>query len=127
MTIEEFIEARIAEDESVAKAATDAPWSYNRAKQWHDGADFETLTNGQEFVGYGGPSPFRGCIATTGDAGDPQSMADAEHIARHDPARVLRQCAALRLALEFWQGLTRLRTIAAIWSDHPDYREEWRS
>lgn len=143
MTIEEFIEARLIEDEAAARSATQAPWSYNPSKQWHDGMDFETLTNPQEFVGYGGPSPFRGCIATTGEASDPQSMADAAHIARHDPARVLRQCAAIRAMLRrhgeaerdpvlserdagFEAGMyVCLELVAAAWSDHGDYDPSW--
>ena len=84
--------------------------------------------------------------------------ADARHIARHDPARVLREIAAkraivaahhpetpskyghdvLRCAVcqtergvwaedrhaDPWPCLT-LRHLAAVWSDHPDYRAEW--
>ena len=63
----------------------------------------------------------------------------ADHIARHDPARVLREVEAKRAMLA---ELTRwpfdyrpecndpirlfVRQLAAIYSDHPDYREEWK-
>lgn len=72
--------------------------------------------------------------------------ADARHIARHDPARVLREVTAKRamvamcredLAAQYEPGdgewnegsihaskawaNTVLRTMAAIWADHPDY------
>lgn len=70
----------------VARAATPGPWGYNPGKQWHDGEDFVTLVNGQEFVSYGGPSPFTGCVCITGPSSHPQSMADARFIATHDPA-----------------------------------------
>jgi hypothetical protein len=72
-----------------------------------------------------------------------------DHIARHDPARVLRDVAAHRRllawyaeALEFEQRtmpafqvpfVTRevlekvLHTLAASWSNHPGFRPEWRS
>ncbi|MFF3467785.1 DUF6221 family protein [Streptomyces sp. NPDC001984] len=56
-----------------------------------------------------------------------------EHIARHDPTRVLRQTAVLRDRVDLWSRMVGsharacLRAVAAIWDDHPDYREEWRS
>lgn len=142
VTIEEFIAARLDEDKAAAEAATAAPWSYNPAKQWHDGDDFVNLANGQEFVAYGGPSPFVGCIAITGDADDPQSMADAAHIARHDPASELRRIAALRHMIEVARAANTppcgyyrsepdrvlwddLGPIAAIWREHPQFRGEW--
>ncbi len=80
----------------------------------------------------------------------------AAHIARHDPARALREVAFKRAVLEWhypglppegapeglkicageegdgdtWQMAApwpcpQIRALAAIWSDHPDYREEW--
>jgi hypothetical protein len=65
---------------------------------------------------------------------------NAEHIARHDPARVLREVAAKRrilaAAAEYspelehgdngeWAFDLVVRELAAAWSDHPDYRAEW--
>jgi hypothetical protein len=72
----------------------------------------------------------------------------ATHIARHDPARVLREVEARRRTLEWhlrvpdpragydlpdqcgpcydeWPCYD-VRNLASVWSDHPDYREEWR-
>lgn len=76
------------------------------------------------------------------------TQADLDHIARHDPARVLREVEAKRellawylRALEFEQRpgspfqvpfATRevlekvLRILANAWDSHPDFREEWR-
>jgi hypothetical protein len=69
------------------------------------------------------------------------------HVARHDPGRVLREVAAKRAILATltsrvqaedsepatWHqvGYDRarfdvLRLLAAIWSDHPDYDNEWK-
>ncbi|MFD4442498.1 DUF6221 family protein [Nocardia sp. NPDC058519] len=65
-----------------------------------------------------------------------------EHIASHDPARVLRQVAATRALMtslvdavedEMSAGrqmheerkIVEFGPIAAIWSDHPDFRPEW--
>jgi hypothetical protein len=134
-TIEDFIMQRLAEDEQIARSAIDperpgAHWC------WEDGArdplqpgveveELDTqaisLRTVEEYPTLVGPLPA--FILRQVEARLPGGL---WHIARHDPARVLRQCAALRLALEFWRGLTRLRTIAAIWSDHPDYRPEWK-
>jgi Family of unknown function (DUF6221) len=84
-------------------------------------------------------------------SGTGPNAARAEHIARHDPARVLREVAANRAIVEFYveppsgfrtrntevlsgaegasgrapRVLTVLEAIvldlAAVWSDHPDY------
>ncbi len=73
----------------------------------------------------------------------------ATHVARHDPARVLREVAAKRSLVEDHTGqccvndtncgeiagyfdsesgdpCPVLLILAAIWGDHPDYREEWK-
>ncbi|MEV0164353.1 DUF6221 family protein [Nonomuraea fuscirosea] len=94
-----FMRARLDEDERGARDATPGPWSYDPGKEWYDGDDFVTMTNGQEFVGYGGLSPFRGAVCITGDAGHVQSAKDAEYIAAHDPARTLRETEARRRTL----------------------------
>lgn len=70
-------------------------------------------------------------------------QSEAEHIARHDPARVLRRVATMRAALATIEtaqeeagpdygyapadrALDALpRLFAAEWADHPDYRQEW--
>ena len=52
-----------------------------------------------------------------------------------DPARVLAQCAAMRQIVDRAERLGPdisefegiLQMLASIWSDHPDYREEWRA
>ncbi|MDI5965696.1 DUF6221 family protein [Streptantibioticus silvisoli] len=86
------------EDKRIARAATPGPWWHNPGKQWLDPEAFERydLTKGEEFVGYGGPHPFTGAVASTGPASNPQGMADAAHIAAHDPARILRAIEAKR-------------------------------
>ncbi len=139
-----WLDEQLAYDELAAQAATAGPWRHNPNKQWHDGHDFDTLKNGQEFVAYGGPSPFVGCVAATGPADDPQSMADAAHIALHDPERVLRDVAAHRAILDrhrrtvhFDQVLMcrkcgnsiapcgDIRLIAAVYADRPGYDPDW--
>lgn len=68
----------------------------------------------------------------------------ADHIALHDPSRVLREVAAKRTALSLIEEIRRmegciesewgsseevadplLRSMTAVWSDHPDYDPSW--
>ena len=59
---------------------------------------------------------------------------NAEHIARHDPARVLRDVEAKRGMLGTLGALAEVQPsyahmlaseMAMAWDDHPSYREEW--
>lgn len=103
MGIVEFLEARIAEDEADARAANEGrllAWSKNDHMVIVDSGFMQTFT----------------------------------------PSRVLREVAAKRRLVELYGSLsaqwapnvdygfaqTTLRTLAAIYSDHPDYNEEWR-
>ena len=154
----QFLRARLDEDERVARAATEGPWWYNPGKQWLGPEAFEKydLRQGEEFVGYGGPHPFTGAVCATGPANNMQSMQDAEHIARHDPARVLAEVEAKRRIIEEhkpavpkgrpnrergcltcttaqeWDAAANeancltLRLLASPYADRPGYREEWR-
>lgn len=112
-TITEFILARVAEDEATARYATTR------------GPINERDTEGWWFGHY-------------------------QHYTRHSPERVLAECEAKRrIAALVWtqefvvdgewgSGRTieemkragilppALCAMAAIWADHPDYREEWR-
>jgi hypothetical protein len=111
-----FLNARLDEDETAARAAARGPW-----------------------------------MSGTG------TDAVAEHVARHDPARVLREVAVKRAIVEFYveppngfrtgnaeaisdaEGergrapglLTVIEAIAldlaAVWSDHPDYDPAWKA
>lgn len=148
-----FLRARLNEDEQAARSATPGPWTYNPGKMWLDGEAFEKFdrSKGLEFVSYGGPWPFVGCVAVTGLADHPQSMTDAGHIARHDPARVLREVEAKRLILrdleqaelslstagpgtpphDLMTGAVNtlrraVRLLAVPYADHPGYRTKWR-
>lgn len=126
-TVTAFINARIDEDEQIARAAT-LP-VYGQPVQ---GAEWSVTD-----------VPFEGITVW-----DPQpdlpghTDARTEHIARHDPARVLRQCAAIREALDSIDTLLGIANnsegtwgtdaeiardaIASIWSDHPDFDPRWK-
>jgi hypothetical protein len=47
----------------------------------------------------------------------------------HDPARVLAECEAKRRIVEWCSDFMQwppLYALAAVYADHPDYREEWK-
>jgi len=123
MTITEFLEARIAEDEAVALPFRNQLGETRRWKCDEIGGA----------VRYVGPRPF----------GLPDLLAkfdihgEGEHVARWDPARVLAECAAKRAMLakipkmsdtfDLLGGTSEyvLRCLAAVYVNHPDYRQEW--
>jgi hypothetical protein len=151
----EFLEQRIREDEQLARMATPGPWRYNPGKQWFTDLDKLRaaragipMSGGEEFVGAGpddGDNATTIGVAATGPADDPQSMTNADFIARWDPARVLAECEARRFIINMHQeaehmalvastpaaaaiakavvATTRsvLETLAAVDSSHPDY------
>lgn len=161
MTIEEFIEARLDEDEAAANEAGGDRWAYD-GRSWQERAGEESRGNGEvyrpdstrETRRRDGSTSFEWAYVTMDSEGLSPAIEKHEgvHIALHDPARVLRQCAALRELFErarpekecrghpgpwmphddYGPGYCRtpdiadsLRVIAVIWSDHPDYRPEW--
>lgn len=120
-----FLRARLDEDERSARAASGATWQL--------GVMFGTVIA----VG-NGKTVARDCVEAL-----------AEHIARHDPARVLRDVEAKRRIVDRYEdALVRLddpeystpeaRTqireyedfvlpaLALPYAEHPDYRDEWR-
>lgn len=125
MTITEFLLARIAEDEEVAKRAAHLKVA-GPLHKWHPNSAFLTSV-------------------------DMLDRAERVHIARHHPARVLAECEAKRriveredrrlrerwrersdehhMTFEEWFqppfGVT-LRDLASIYADHPDYDPSWR-
>jgi len=150
LTLTDFLLARIAEDEAVAQAAV---WS-SPDPDW-DGVDAwdAEVAFGEMAVGpdRGSPTdaavvigPFRGGLHMTGKATERRNGVVAQHIARHDPARVLAECEAKRWIVAWCDPLydddgkpfggggcteawwDSLQALALPYADHPDYREEWR-
>ncbi|MGW5519237.1 DUF6221 family protein [Nocardia africana] len=150
LTIDAFIDARLRQDEAIARAATPGPWRYDPTKE-HIEINTGLRSEGV-FTGPDGPDAI--CVATTGDSDDRPSMRDARFIARHDPDRTLREVARNRRVLERHRRLelpgvvmigsggptcagcgvqngyrawpcAEVRDLASIWSDHPDFRAEW--
>jgi len=107
-----FLRARLDEDEAAAKAARPAYFTCE-------------------------------CLAVFSAAGD------IAHVLRHDPARVLRDVEAKRAILKRYEHavsgelpewtagrelisaaiailFVAIRELTAVYSDHPDYRQEWK-
>ena len=119
MTVVEFLEARLAEDELTADAAIEGD------PEW------------QVFYGYRDIKDGDGHYVVLADSRHP-TVGQAAHIARHSPARALRQCAAARVLIaEFLRHDAlgeiasrdatgeALRQLAAIHRDHPDFDPAW--
>ena len=124
MTLTEFLLARIAEDEAVARAATPGPW-----RVCAEGSE------GSRIAPEGGTKRERSrFLGIMNGRVQPEDGRNAAHIARHDPARVLAECAAKRRIVEGMQPFGPIDDInaeeifallALPYADHPDYRQEW--
>src|SRR5690349_16544556 len=120
-----WLRAQLDEDERVAQAATTSPWT-----AWH-----AAMGNGQIPVAVAdqraGEAPVILC----------ESRPDAEHIARHDPAQVLRDVEAKRRILDWLDQVEHIVDLVEVYSidaddarellalpyaDRPGYRDEWR-
>ncbi|MEV6079673.1 DUF6221 family protein [Streptomyces sp. NPDC052069] len=75
----QFLRDRLAEDERIARAATPSPWEQTPEK-----------------VGCLASAEYWEVVDCTGT---PMARENAEHVARHDPARVLREVEAKRRRL----------------------------
>lgn len=116
----DFLLARIAEDEAVARAATQGPWV-------PEDQGWETAS-GKPFI----RAPYHDLVI---------SDEDRQHVTAWRPERVLAECVAKRVVISLCQtpdphtaeeagdGCTEcavLYTMAAVYRDHPDYSESWR-
>jgi hypothetical protein len=116
-----WLSAQLDGDEKAASAASPGPWGYNPTRE------FRMPGSGPlEFVSTGADRDVRG-IAATGPADDPQSMADAGHIARHDPEHVRADVAAKRKILDLYSDSELVRLLAAGYRDRPGYRPDWEA
>lgn len=131
MTITEFLEVRITEDEALAEAAAISTHGERHTKRW-------------DYTSY--------VLAADRDS----TAAQDEFITEFWPARVLAECAAKRAISEahtvitvwpegtggskYYTGSKQVcascdertetpcptaRALAAVYSDHPDYQQEW--
>lgn len=142
-SLTEFLLARIDEDEAVARAAI-RPEPETR-KLW----DGREVTEVDEGVWEAGPPDsydecrIEGTFMTIYDEGG-HTGEQARHIARHDPARVLAECEAKRKIIaglsaaaavgpmDEWNRaddslLATIHVLAAVYANHPDFRDEWHA
>lgn len=142
-----FINARLDEDEQTARRGAEVCGCHPAAPVWAFG---DETTDGRILV-VDDPHPSIKRKLGRRWNGSYEGLFAAEHIARHDPARVLRQVAAGRGLLrelasaeftlrpagrgtpphDIMTGAVNslrnaVRHLASTWSDHPDYRDEWR-
>ena len=126
-----FLRARLDEDERVALAAAEESRTWTRQSHCDYSVpnlpiDDHTLWFGDRIVG------------EVGFGDGEMRPAEAEHIARHDPARVLAEVDAKRRIVDRcehyqtyedygWALADEVLSLLALpYADHPDYREEWR-
>lgn len=142
----EFLLARIADDEAVAREA-----SARQGVRWFD----EQGIVSSDAKPDGAPGHFLDMYAPEGrwmlwDCEGAASLgvheATSAHIARWDPARVLAECQAKRRIVEEWKAIDlsvgdavdrllgggekaglalTMRLLALPYADHDDYRQEW--
>ena len=124
-----FLAARLDEDEAIAKAALPGPWMTGKAASHL--ADEVVYGQSRDWPDH----IVQVCNVEYGHNKD----ADAAHITRHDPARVLREVAFKRAILaECVRALESiphghravlaervLRHLAAVDGGHSGYRQEW--
>lgn len=144
--LSEWLLACIAEDEEAARAATPGPWRVEELGDSAYGEWWYIAADGLQFS----------YVAGSGYEGGGVSWEhDATHIARHDPARVLAECAAKRRIVELHRdqnprghgcpeiesdgsvyhdgwcrsgtgGCATLRLLALTYADREGYDERWR-
>lgn len=119
MTIVEFLQARLAEDELIALAAIDG------VAQWRAHYDFRDVKDEQ------------GHFVVQADTLHP-SLEQAAHIARHCPARALLDVKAKRAVIAEYlrcdaagdllgRGVAEdiMRGLCWAYAEHADYNESW--
>jgi hypothetical protein len=116
----QWLRDRLDEDERIARAASLGPWVQSGIGDYG-----WTVTFGRPGAG-----------VETDDS--EQGLADADFIAAHDPARVLREIDSKRRMIGAIEHLLVqvddpfagvddvLRLLALPYADRPGYREEWR-
>lgn len=100
MDLATFLLARLAEDEKVARAATPGPWRVSEpyettSKVLADDSDRDVVS---------GPSPGPSHVASDHEGFGAVNVLNGEHIARHDPARVLAEVEAKREIVKMHMG-----------------------
>lgn len=139
MTLIEFLLARIAEDEKVARSVDLTPDTRGIYQRRTETGLYETYTpSAAEF--------YVMRVRTASEDGHPANVQDrpaTDLFRTHDPVRVLAECAAKRKIIERVamldeQGqdnpvfgyhatgvMIAVRILASVYADHQDYQAEW--
>lgn len=115
MDLADFLLARIAEDEAVAREAAGVPWE---VIHWPNGS--------QVLVASAAIRDEKWRVGHLGHVATVEHRHDVAHIARWDPARVLAECESKRRIVKETGWVTVMSLLAAPYASHPDYREEWK-
>jgi hypothetical protein len=142
-----FLSARLDEDEAAAREGQPDP-ADPQTGEWTAYGHHPTLQDrrqDRDVQMVGAETELTGWMVCTVGQFD-RAPFIAAHIARHDPARVLREVKAGRAILALhtgqhecpgdegyaWYGddeapwCPAVRHHAAVYDDHPDYRQEWK-
>ncbi|RDV48449.1 MULTISPECIES: DUF6221 family protein [unclassified Streptomyces] len=129
----QFLRDRLAEDEQTARAATWDEWDSAHWTSRPPQADYERYIVADHLDD--------GVVLVTPENADADGV--GQHIARHDPARALREVDAKRQLIAEHDVYARkladrmdcqsldfpcktLRLLALPYAAHPDYRDTWR-
>ena len=115
----EFLTTQLDQEETLARAATSGPWE--ACAVGHAGSHVVRPAGSCEWVSQ---------VSRQDRA---EQEADAAHIARHDPEHTLREVRAKRAILarahdgsvDSDAALEILVHLAAVYADHPAYRQDW--
>lgn len=132
-----FLRARLDEDEQVARAAVAGPWFASPGRH----------ADAAEYIIDSCPGAAGDIVSQSYGEGGVLGMANANHIARHNPARVLAEVDAKRRFINEYAenreaadaeqcpnewnggidmlGSFVLPVLALPYRNHPDYRSEW--
>jgi hypothetical protein len=139
VSLVEFVEARLAEEQADAEAAG--------ANGWVAGEDGEGWAIELD-LGQGPDSTWGACVTCNDSGGNELTEETARHMARQDPAGTLARVTALRAVMKLHRPVGEwpvcagcfnpddeaddqphpcptLRAVAGIWADHPDYDPAW--
>lgn len=137
MDLVQWLRDQLDEDERIAREATPGPWQNAPTARHH-----ATASGRSEEAVFASPTDTGAMVvAATGEASERRNLINAEFIAAHDPARVLREIEAKREVLRlaeraydyhetFTNGFASalegtLRLFALAYADRPGFREEW--
>jgi hypothetical protein len=147
MTLEEFLRARLDEDERLADRAASLCGCHPSAPSWTF-KDGDGPTDGRILIA-DDPHPNIKRKLSRRWNNTYEGLFAAEHIARHDPARVLAEVEVKRRIIDLHGGdgheciehtdeqgdlldaftpehpCPTLRLLARPYASHPDYRDEW--